>query len=257
MILGRQLVVTGATVARIVRDPAPPGLDATEFQPPDADVVLTTCRLPMTRSPKDFKRAQRQWCKGCRPRPQRGRCACTCSARQQLGAIGASCCTRRSIRSLARRRPGLPRQNVAVHRGAEGEMPTEADAHDPSRAVQHSCLAKKSSPVRASPPQRFITSSKSPALCWPTMRPAPIVATSSNSRRKSEPSTASGRCHLVISHSNRSASILASSASWAVLPPQRRRSPSISSSEPGQSPRNRRDSARSARSRPPVWQPAQ
>ena len=55
----------------------------------------------------------------------------------------------------------------------------------------------------------------------------------------------------------RSASILASSASWAVLPPQRRRSPSISSSERGQSPRNRRDSARSARSRPPVWQRAQ
>src|SRR6516165_8867343 len=39
--------------------------------------------------------------------------------------------------------------------------------------------------------------------------------------------------------------------------PQRRRSPSISSSERGQSPRNRRDSARSARSRPPVWQRAQ
>jgi carboxymethylenebutenolidase len=28
---------------------------------------------------------------------------------------------------------------------------------------------------------RFITSSKSPVPCWPTMRPAPIVATSSNS----------------------------------------------------------------------------
>jgi len=55
MTLGGQLVVTGATVARIVGDPAARGLDATEFQPPCRKRCAAAARVFLP-SPKAFER---------------------------------------------------------------------------------------------------------------------------------------------------------------------------------------------------------